>query len=393
MLTSMGSLFTELARQAPVHARREVETYIREIPEFTALDRDPRARTEALEYAVWFRRRTAELAPGNGELTDRDLDYIASMGESRAGAGMSLGSRQQVLHLHTALMLREIDEVTRSLSAQGPDELMRMMGWFAPQGERGIGAYCRGFVTALRRRMPYAAQVALLAKALLSGDAMAGELARVAGIELAESCAVLVIRVPQRPGDERDLESEVEALVKAHRVPAFWRPGRAGRGGELIAVLPAGLPADGVVRDFAEALGHPCAAGTATAPDLTDALDRARRISRTAPLHRTPARLRARTFADVFVELAVADAPFTDTWLQEVARHLLRGPDLLPTLDAYYHCDMNRTRTATTLNVHPRTLDYRLGRVRDLTGLDPASTRGVRVLSTVVTRKLSGAWE
>ncbi len=75
-----------------------------------------------------------------------------------------------------------------------------------------------------------------------------------------------------------------------------------------------------------------------------------------------------------------------------MARLLAPGPDLLLTLDAYYHCDMNRALTASTLNVHPRTLDYRLRRVRDLTGLDPASTRGVRVLSTVVTRDLSGAW-
>ncbi|MET8981904.1 helix-turn-helix domain-containing protein [Streptomyces sp. NPDC004539] len=388
----MGSLFTELARQAPVNARREVDTYAREIPEFASLGNDARALAETLECAVWFRRRTVELAPDNGMLTDRDLDYIASMGELRAGAGMSLASRQQVLHVHTTLMLREIDEATRALSADGPDELMRVMGWFAPQGERGIGAYCRGFVSVLRRRMPYAAQVALLAKALLSGDAMARELARVAGIELADACGVLVIRVPERPGDERDLEAEVEALVKTYRVPAFWRPGRVGRGGELIAVIPADFRADGLVQDFAEALGHPCAAGSASAPELKDALDQARRISRAAPLHRAPARLRARTLADVFVELAVADAPFTDAWLQEVARRLAPGPDLLLTLDAYYHCDMNRTLTAAALNVHPRTLDYRLRRVRELTGLDPASTRGVRVLSTVVTRDLSGAW-
>ncbi|WKX12171.1 CdaR family transcriptional regulator [Streptomyces sp. NL15-2K] len=419
----MDSLFAELARQASAHARREVETYVREIPEFGFLDANPRARSEALDYAVWFRRRTVELSPDNGELTEDDLGYIASMGELRAGAGMSFESRQRVLELHTALMLREINEATDAQRGGSVDELMRLMSWFAPQGERGIGAYRNGFVTVLRRRLPYVEQVALLARSLLAGDPTAAELAPVVGMELPEHYAVTVIRVPDRPVGDRDLESEIEALVKTHQVPVMWCPRGGGRGGELIALVPsdAGAGTDGgadavagdteavrlravtdlvpdlvhdLVRDFADALGRPCAAGTATGPlsELADALDRARRISRAAPLRRASARLRPHTMADVFVELAVADMPFVDEWLRTVAGRLEPGPDLLVTLDAYYRCDMNRGAAAAALNVHPRTLDYRLRRVRELTGIDPGSTHGVRILSSVVTRRLSGAW-
>lgn len=105
-----------------------------------------------------------------------------------------------------------------------------------------------------------------------------------------------------------------------------------------------------MVRDFAQALAPPCAIGTATAPltDLTDALERARRISRAAQLSRPSARLRAHT---------VADVPFVDDWLRTVAHRLEDGPDLLRTLDAYYHHDMRRGATATALNVHTHTLD------------------------------------
>ncbi|MFD9204336.1 PucR family transcriptional regulator, partial [Streptomyces anthocyanicus] len=182
----MGSLFAELARQASANARREVETYVREIPELGSLDANSRARSETLEYSVWFRRRTLELAPVNGMLTDADLDYIASMGEARAGAGMSLDSRQRVLRVHTELMLREINEATEAQRGGDVDELMRIMGWFAPQGERGIGAYRQGFVTAMRRRLPYVEQVGLLARALLAEDPIAAELALLTGLELAE---------------------------------------------------------------------------------------------------------------------------------------------------------------------------------------------------------------
>jgi len=422
MLTSMGSLFAELTRQVPASARREVETYAREIPELGVLDANPRARAETMEYSVWLRRRTIELSPDNSELGEADLGYIASIGELRAGAGMSVDSRQRVLRLHTELMLREINEATERQRGGGVDELMQVMTWFAPQGERGIVAYRQGFVTVLRRRLPYVEQVALLARSLLTGDPMAAELAPFLDIDVPERCAVTVIRVPDRPAGDRDLDSEIEALVKTYRVPVTWCPEGGGRGGELIALTPltsltpdtaeptrppespdlvSDLVSDlasellsDLVRDFAQALGRPCAAGTATAPlpELADALDRARRISRSAPLRRASARLRPHTMADVFVELAVDDVPFVDDWLHAVARRLEPGPDLLRTLDAYYRHDMNRAATAAALNVHSRTLDYRLRRVRELTGIDPVSTHGVRTLSAVVTRRLSGAW-
>lgn len=424
MLAPMGSLFAELARQASANARREVEAYTREIPEFGFLDTNSRARAETLEYALWLRRRTVELSPDNSELSADDLGYIAAIGELRAAAGMPLGARQRVLRLHTSLMLREINEATEAQRGVGVDELMRMMNWFAPQGERGIRAYSQGFVTALRHRLPYVEQAALLARSLLNGDPISAELASALGMELPERCAVTVIRVPDRPVGDRDLENEIEALVKTHHAPITWCPGSGSRSGELIALIPLHPPTpqaspgpstaetvqphsvpdlapdllpdlvSDLVRDFAQALGRPCAAGTATSPrsEVADALDLARRISRAAPLRRASARLRPYTVSDVFVELAVADAPFVDEWLHAVGRSLQAGPDLLVTLDAYYRHDMHRGATAAALNVHPRTLDYRLRRVRELTGIDPGSTRGVRVFSSVVTRHLSEAW-
>ncbi|MGW0843957.1 PucR family transcriptional regulator [Streptomyces sp. NPDC002787] len=413
----MGSLFAELARQASTNARREVETYTREIPEFEFLDKDPRARTETLEHSMWFRTRTVELSPDNSELSGDDLAYIGSMGELRAGAGMSLDARQRVLRVHTALMLREINEATEAQRGGGVDELMRMMTWFAPQGERGIGAYRQGFVRVLRRRMPYAEQVALLTRSLLNGDPISTELAAAVDMALPDHCAVTVFRLPVRPAADRFLEIEIETLVKRYQVPVMWGPDGGDGSGELIALVPlvsgapeseaappyavtdllpdlAPDPAPDLVRDFAHALGRPCAVGSANAPlsEAADALDRARRISRAAPLRRPSAWSRPHTLADVFVELAVADVPFVDTWLRALARSLETGPDLLVTLDAYYRNDMHRGATATALNVHTRTLDYRLRRVRELTGIDPGSTRGVRTLSAVVTRRLSGAW-
>ena len=42
------------------------------------------------------------------------------------------------------------------------------------------------------------------------------------------------------------------------------------------------------------------------------------------------------------------------------------------TLHAYADASMNLTRAAESLHVHPNTLRYRLGRIRERTGRDPA---------------------
>jgi sugar diacid utilization regulator len=59
-------------------------------------------------------------------------------------------------------------------------------------------------------------------------------------------------------------------------------------------------------------------------------------------------------------------------------------PDLLRTLEAYLAEDLDRRRTAGALHVHPNTLDYRLKRIVDLTGLEPTTTRGLQLLAGAV---------
>jgi DNA-binding PucR family transcriptional regulator len=46
-------------------------------------------------------------------------------------------------------------------------------------------------------------------------------------------------------------------------------------------------------------------------------------------------------------------------------------PDLIATLRTFAAMDLNATRTAPALSVHPNTVRYRLDRVQQLTGRDP----------------------
>ncbi|MEV0614301.1 helix-turn-helix domain-containing protein [Nonomuraea sp. NPDC050404] len=392
----MGDLFGTLKRRVDNNAQRVVEASISEVADFRAIE--PRARASMMEFAVVIRRRTAELVASGEPLLETDLAYIETVGEERGSQGVSPVGQRDVLALHASLTLREISE------AAGPGDLndtMRMLDWLAQNGVKAQGAYTRGYFRGHEQFLSYAARVHLLATMLLHDDAMATELGRSLSMPVAENYLVTVIRI----GTERRLSTEsktyrdqvVQALLERHRVPLTYHDPA-----ELVALIPyrdlgpdmaaAGRCALALAQTFAEVVGEPCTAGAAHGRRhaLATAAGLARQVSRVAPIERVPRRLY--DVADVFAELGAVQTPHVDQWLKEVARRLGNGPDLVLTLDAYYRNDMNRLRTAKSLHIHPRTLDYRLRRVRDLIEIEPGSTHGVRVLSTTVTRMLAGAW-
>ena len=77
------------------------------------------------------------------------------------------------------------------------------------------------------------------------------------------------------------------------------------------------------------------------------------------------------------------------------ARPLLAGlldplesnPDLVRTLECYFDHDLDRRSTATELHVHPNTLDYRLRRIAQLTGIDPGKPSGQQLLAAALTAR------
>jgi hypothetical protein len=398
----MGDLFARLMTRVDANARHAVDVYRQEVREYGTLERNARSRTQALEYTVWLRRRTIELAEQERPLGPDDLALMASVGRQRAEKGLSLRSHQRLVVSHTSLMLREIQEATEPGDG---DELMRLMRWFGPQGTRGGDAYLSGHVEGQRHRASVVSRVRTLTEALLADDPAASHLAQGVSMRLHAGYVVAVVRFPAHPcpGAARR-EEIVETLVRRRGMPLMWRDPE-----ELVALVPgdpdrsAGTASAGtasavaedralsLVRDVAEGVGGMCAIGVGAGPvgALAEAFARARSVSRVAPMQDGPYRLH--TLADVFLELGVARLPEAQSWLRDIGRRLSDGPDLVTTLETYYRNDMNRARAAVALNVHPRTLDYRLRRARELTGIRPGSTHGVRVLGVAVNRALSGS--
>ncbi|WP_272498432.1 PucR family transcriptional regulator [Actinomadura litoris] len=386
----MGDLFKLLESRIGANARRSVEIYAREVPEFRAVAAEGPERDALVEFAVLLRRRTVELAAEERPLDGDDLARIAAAGRERALAGMSLASHDHVLGLHSALAVQELHE------AAGPgeaDALMRLLGWLGPQGTAAKDAYTHGFLDGQGNVLTFTHRVQQLATALLGGDPVAAGLAEVLGMTLAPRYTVTVVRIAGRgaapPAGER--ERVVGALTAEHPVPLRWREPL-----EVVALVPGDSAqarvrrrALDLARAVAGAVGRPCAVGASSANRhaLPDALAMARRISAAAPLRAVPREVS--TLQDVFVELGAGRLPEVERWLRQVAQQLAGGPDLVATLDAYYRHDMNRLATASHLHIHPRTVDYRLHRARELTGIAPATAHGVRVLTAAVARVLA----
>ncbi|GAA2430766.1 helix-turn-helix domain-containing protein [Actinomadura vinacea] len=391
----MGDLFGVLAKRVEANARRAVDVYARELPEYRTMASGDRGYADLLDFAVLLRRRTLELAAHGQPFTDADLAVVTSVGHERGRAGVSLNSHRSVLGLHCTLTVQEIHEAA---SPSELDALMRMLSWLGPQGAAARDAYTRGFLEGQRHALPVAERVQQLTAILLSGDAAGPELACRLGMTVAAHYLVTVVRIADQDfTPAASTRTEILGLLfDKDQVPMSWHDPL-----EFVALLPTHRddPDDvpthvrqralALAAAFAEIVGRPCAVGatTASACALADALPLARQISRAAPVESAPRQVSS--VPDVFVELGTARLPEIDRWLRRIANELSQGPDLVATLDAYYRHDMNRRLTAAHMYIHPRTLDYRLRRARELTGLDPTTTRGVRTLTAAVARVLS----
>jgi len=387
----MEGLYKLLWDRVDFNGRRAVDVYLGEIPDFRAAARMAGVRAAMLDFAVLLRRREVELAAEGAPFTGADLAMLTAFGEQRGGQGVAPASGRRVLDLHDVLTLREIHEAA-GLHEVG--HVTEMIGWLPANGLAGQNAYLQGFLTGHQRGTPFVKRAQEFAATLLADKAVIPGLPESLALGFADRYLITVIRLSGSPlPSEERREEIIGALLKRERVPMIWR-----EPGELVVLFPCEDPEGardrGLVfaRDCAALTGRPCAAGAASGRvgALRDTATLARRISRVAPVEARPSRLPVMT--DLFVELGVARLPPVDDWLRGIARQLEAGPDLVATLDAYYRHDMNRLNTAGELHIHPRTLDYRFRRVRELVGLEPGSFHGVRVLGTVVARVLAGRW-
>ena len=222
------------------------------------------------------------------------------------------------------------------------------------------------------------------------------------GADLAAGACVVVIRAHPRSPTEEDWRRRMLALVargaRSIAPGSIAAPTTEEAGGEIAVLLPDG---DGEMgRRAVSAILRELESGL---PGFAFAIGRSRRTEDPLELHR--ARNEALLAANVVegeperVELGYEETGTYQLLLphmndpielrrfyDETVRPLVAydeqyETDLLGTLSTFLECDANVNATAARLITHRHTIRYRFERVRELTGLDVASTDGREKLS------------
>lgn len=219
--------------------------------------------------------------------------------------------------------------------------------------------------------------------------------ARSAGIAIAEYYSVIALAIAPNPvralpesaamaaAEERRarIETALRALTDNSALPLL---GSAG-GTVLIPEDESGdrIPAELIAR-LTRAAGAPVTAAAVSAtflgiPHATDLahelLDVAQRLGYEPRLYR---------LGDLALEYQATRRDHIADYLHSLLEPIRPYPDLIDTLRSYLDSDLNRQRTARTLDIHSNTVDYRLRRVKELTGLDPYRPNGLWYLQSAL---------
>ncbi|MBJ7349493.1 MAG: helix-turn-helix domain-containing protein [Rhodococcus sp.] len=316
------------------------------------------------------------------------MDTFRDAATRWARDGVPLGRIQHAINEGCALGLRAAESaVNREAGAAGDDRTILIMELLNVVTEAVSDAYLTEFRTLAQNGPRHDVE---LLDALLTGDGTARRIADRMGALLAEEYHVVALHFPAhadeggRRGDAAMMAARklrrIHAALAAHNGDIAPIASISATGGTVLLPDVPGADVDELVERLADAgqIAVTATTGSAaiddisvTAPHLYELLSLVRR------LHYTPGTYR---ISDLVFEYQVSRPGLGRKHLVTLIDPLRDSVDLLPTLQAFVDSDSNRKKTATWLTVHPNTVDYRLKRVDQLTGLDPMKPSGLRRL-------------
>jgi hypothetical protein len=395
--TTEVSLYTRVQRRLPKLAARMIETFLAEVPFYGRLPRE-QLDGEILEICkdnlrAFFATLQEERLP-----TEEELAEPRSSAARRAQERVPLDAVLQAYHIGGRIGWAEL---VREARPEETDQLVAAAERVQLYIQSVTGAVATAYLEEQQAISGEERDVRrALAAALMAGQP-ADALAARAGIDLAQQWAVVALELGQN-ADERGagVGGAVAARRKVRRVQSRLD---THAGGPVLGLLDGAggtvfLPDDGgaldrlpgLIAELQVAAGAAVRAAAACSDvigGLAAASTLARDVLRLASkLGRPPGLYLLR---DVLLEYQLTHPSDARAELAALLDPLQRNPDLLLTLDAYLAEDLDRRRTAAALHVHPNTLDYRLKRIVELTGLEPTTTGGLQLLAAAsLTRRL-----
>lgn len=389
-------LFARVERDIPRLARQMLDQFVREIPLYAMLPRE-QLEGEIADITAQNLRLFFQFLRSNQRLADADLVEIRSSAARRAEERVPLDAVLAAYHLGGRLGWQAIVD---SAEPGEREVLIVVAGRVLEFVQQVTGAVASAYLE--ERQSIYGEErdaLRAVASALLAGEP-ADKLASRVGLSVAPSYVVLEVSIGEHPDEqEQGVGGAVAARRKLRRVqgrlerwvgePVLGLLEPAG-GPVLIATTPedsdklvAGMSE--LIAELADAAGAPVSAGVAVALSIRDVVGASRQAGDVLALAGGLGRgSGAYTLGDVLLEYQLSRPSDALPALGTLLEPLDRNPDLVLTLETYLGHDLDRRGTAAVLHVHPNTLDYRLRRVVELTGIDPATTRGLQLIGAAL---------
>ena len=266
------------------------------------------------------------------------------------------------------------------------------------------GAVAVGYLEELQATVgqEHSSRRALLDTLLRDGPSR--ESARMVGVNVASRYLMLNLAIGPHPDElQKDVNPVVVARRMIRRVLGVLTAATDDQalvsleatGGIVLMPAPSGVDWSTVaklVRSASRAAGAPIRAAAeittpAAIPDTAirtgDMLDVLRWFDRPPGLYRLD---------DVLVEYQLTRPGEARVRLAAVLEPLRPHPELLDTLLCYVNNDLNRRRAANQLHIHPNTVDYRLRRITELTGVDAGQPGGIQRLTAALAAQRAENW-
>lgn len=401
----VNELIARLTEQADSIGERLAERYREEIVEYRALpagfieqDVAPTARQNLVEML-------SSLSQG-GDIADEQVYRFRESAVRRYHQGVPLQALLHAYRLWGHTVWQEVVTVAESISdpyaalavAGGVLRHVDLVSTAVAQAylEEASGTTQDGEV--LRRE---------LLEALVAGTPVTARIQRqvdAVGIDLTADHVVVLIRHKELSVSEPDsLRVSLQAVRTALGDGTIGPLLTGVRDEEIVAIQPvAGLSreairsqADRLARDlpaFVVGVGRAHGGAAGIGRSYQEAQESVAAALAVGP------RPRAYVFSEALLGHLVRSSRFREELLEETVLPLqaydeVHSAELIETLVAYVEARFNLTHTARALNVQPNTISYRLRRVCDLTGHDPADPEGLLLLALGLKARTAGGQE
>ena len=402
MATRAGyGVAARVERKIDALARRMLAELVKQIPLYRMLPQEQLQGEilDILRYNLQVFLRI--LREGGGRPSPEDLAEIRASAARRAEERIPLEAVLTAYHVGALVAWQALHEES---TAEERDELLELATHVMAYIESVTSGVAAAYLE--ERQAIYGEEREArraLAEALLSGT-YTEALAQRVGQILAPGYVVLFLQIGTSADEE---DTGVAGAVAARRKLRRAERGlvEASEGAlSLLGALggPVLLPTKGdsgdeeidrsrdVVAAVAAAADAPVTAGASFRPGIdgisTAGAEAAEVLRLATELGRPPGLYQ---LDDVLLEYVLTRPSEAGERLSDVLAPLDHGPELVATLGGYFAADFDRRKAAAALNIHPNTLDYRLRRVSELTGLSVSTAHGLQVLgAALVARKL-----